>query len=364
LATPASRGYRWWRRHRKWSSSRVPSEQGASRYCSVPDTVAEHGTTRIEDDLGDHVKRMLVTGGSGLFGQALVPFAIRDGWDTISTFHRSPQHVPGANSVLLDLGNEIQTAEVVRTVRPDIIVHAAALRSVDYCERHPDEAMAVNAAGTEYVARAARDVDARLVFISTDSVFDGERGGYREDDAPRPVCVYGETKLAAEAAIRRTLPSDRYLIVRTSAIYGTSPKTPSLVEFIIGELMAGRRLEMIADSYFSPILNSNLAQAVLELIQIGTAGILHVAGSERCSRHQLAATVAEVFDLEGSLIDSVLIDDVGGKFAAQRLRDSSLDVSLAQALLSTRLWGVDEGLRGFKAARTRSVATANLGGES
>ena len=309
------------------------------------------------------MKRMLVTGGSGLLGQALVPVALRDGWETVGTFHRSREHVPGENSVLLDLSNEIQTAEVVRTIRPDVIVHAAALRSVDYCEGHPDEAMTVNAVGTEYIARAAHDVDARLVFISTDSVFDGEKGGYREDDPPRPVCVYGETKLAAEAAIRRTLPSDRYLIARTSAIYGTSPTAPSLVEFIIGELTAGRRLEMIADSHFSPILNSNLAEAMLELINLGTAGILHVAGSERCNRHQLAAMCAAVFDLDGSLIDSVLMDDVTRKFAARRLRDSSLDVSLAQTALSTRLWGVEEGLRAFRAARTRSDATANLGDE-
>jgi len=291
--------------------------------------------------------RVLITGGSGLLGSALVR-AARQEYEVSFTYHRHPVDLPGASGLRLVLeGERKPVAALLEASKPDVIIHTAGLRSLDYCETHPEEARRVNVEGTLRLAEAAAEHDIPFVFISTESVFDGTRGMYREDDVPNPITIYGRTKLEAEQSVRRLLPDA--LIVRTSSIYGRSQHGQSLAEYILEELADGRPLEMITDSAFSPILSDNLAEAILELVRTHRGGLYHVAGTERCSRYEFALAVAHVFGYDPGLIRPVTFQEVRARFDAVRPRDLSMNVSQAQAALrTTRLLTVNEGLKRFR----------------
>jgi len=297
--------------------------------------------------------RLLVTGGSGLLGSALVRSARRE-YEVSFTYHRHPVDLPGASGLALALAMEHQTvAALLEASKPDLIIHTAGLRSLDYCETHPEEAYRVNVEGTLRLAEAAAEREMGFVFISTESVFDGTRGMYREDDVPNPVTIYGRTKLQAEQSVRRLLPDA--LIVRTSSIYGRSQYGQSLAEFVLEELTNGRPLEMITDSAFSPILSDNLAEAILELVRTRRGDLYHVAGPERCSRYEFALAVARVFGYDPGLIRPVTFQEVGARFNAVRPRDLSMNVSQAQAVLRTTcLLSVDEGLKRLRSDLEKS----------
>lgn len=285
------------------------------------------------------METLLVTGGSGLLGSSIVR-AASSAFKVYATYNMHPPAMLHCQTVKLDLTDRAQTCQVIDSIKPDIIVHCAALRSIDYCQAHPEQAFKVNASGTENLLLACQDRPVRFIHISTESVFDGSKGMYTEEDLPAPVTVYGRTKLEAEEKVRQLAPD--YVIVRTSSIYGWSLFGKSLAEWVLAELRAGRPLAMFSDSFFSPTLSDNLAQALLELADNTYKGILNVAGKERCSRFDFARKVAGVFGLDEGLVLPSLLSESNLK--APRAKDSSLDVSKAMQLLRTDLLDVNDGL--------------------
>jgi dTDP-4-dehydrorhamnose reductase len=261
------------------------------------------------------VTRLLITGASGYLGAELG----RRAPDAAGTFLTA--EVPGG--VRLDVRDGGAVGRLVRDVRPRAVIHTAYRESGDGAEE-------VNVAGSRNVARAAAEVGARLVHVSTDLVFDGTLGRpYTEDDEARPVMVYGRQKLAAEQAVREVLPGA--LVVRTSLIYGGAE--PSRHERLALE---GEGVKFFTDELRSPVQVGDLAAALLELAEKEVGGVLHLAGADGVSRYEFARLVVGDSDrLESGL---------AAEHPDPRPLDCRLDSSRAQALIETRLRGVREVL--------------------
>jgi dTDP-4-dehydrorhamnose reductase len=242
---------------------------------------------------------MLVTGASGLLG-ANFCLAARTRF-RIHACHRLHRfHCSGITPLSLDLrvASEVRTA--LDRLNPRIIAHFAAATDVNYCEDHRDEAAAANVQATGYLAEWAARNDADMLFMSTDSVFDGSRGDYLETDAPRPLNYYAATKLQAEEVVRSATPG--HLIVRAN-IYGwnTQPKD-SLAEWVLGRLGTGNRVPGFTDAIFAPLMAMTLSDIMLALLQQGRRGTYHAASADAVSKYDFALLIAQVFELDAGLI--------------------------------------------------------------
>lgn len=266
---------------------------------------------------------LLITGASGYLGAELG----RRAPDAVGTYLGNAR--PGA--VRLDVCEADAVAALFRELRPDAVVHTAYRESGDGAER-------VNVDGSRNVARAAMEVGARVVHVSTDLVFDGGLGRpYTEDDEPRPVMDYGRQKLAAEHAVRDASPGA--LIARTSLIYGGAE--PSRHERAALEAAGGRAsIRFFSDELRSPVQVADLAAALLELAGSDVSGVLHVAGADDMDRYEFARLVVAAAGGDAASLESTL----AAEHATPRPLDCRLDSSRARALLRTRLRGVTEVL--------------------
>lgn len=198
----------------------------------------------------------------------------------------------GRDLVLLDrqacdVTDRQATGERIRAARPEVVIHAAAFTRVDSCERDPERAFAVNAEGARNVAEAANAVEARLVYISTDYVFDGrKREPYTEDDPVAPLNVYGRSKLEGERAAAQVPGA---LIVRSSWLFGLDGR--NFVEAILAQAAAGKPLRVVSDQVGCPTWTAHLVRAIGALIDRGAQGVVHVAAAGQCSWHEFACAI-------------------------------------------------------------------------
>jgi len=190
----------------------------------------------------------------------------------------------------VDVTDGAAVAALVARVRPDVVWNATAWNKVDAAEKEPGPAFAVNAAAPHHLARAAREVGAAIVHFSTDYVFDGALDRpYTEEDAPRPLGVYGASKLAGEALVAAS--GADHLIVRTSGLLGrggSEQKGGSFVDRIVARARAGEPLRVVADQVFAPTCAEDLARAAIALVRARARGLFHVANEGSCSWHELA----------------------------------------------------------------------------
>lgn len=197
------------------------------------------------------------------------------------------------NFIKCDITDAAAAVNMVKTISPDAIIHAAAWTDVDRCETEPEMAMEINAAGTRNVALGAKERNALVFYISSDFVFDGEKTNpYKEDDAPNPINVYGASKFKGETFIKKTL--DRYFIVRTSWLFGGYGK--NFVDVILDKVEGGEVLRVIIDQFGSPTYTVDLSAALEKLVFIGleqndTGGIYHFSNAGSCSWYKYAEQI-------------------------------------------------------------------------
>ncbi len=287
--------------------------------------------------------KILLTGASGLLGQKILDKLTKRRDRVVAIYNRNPINIYSSNiiGIRMDISNTIVLEDLIMKTKPDIIVHTAALTNVDECETNKEKAWKINVEATRSIVRAARVVKSYIVYVSTDYVFDGEKGLYKEKDLVNPINYYGLTKLLGEELVRS---SDLlYTIVRPSAIYGLGGSKKSFAEYVIEKLLRNEEVYAVIDQYVSPTLNTLLAEAIVEIMDLRPMGILHVAG-ERMNRYEFAIKIAEAFNLPKEKIRRASMKDMK-HWKARRPRDSSLDVSKARKLLNTEFYSTQKAIQ-------------------
>lgn len=291
------------------------------------------------------MKKILITGGSGLLGSNIAKLAASK-FKVYATYNKNPVSMKDVSFFQIDLTKEEQCAKM-KKIRPDFIIHCAALSNIDYCEDYPKETFDQNVLAGINIAEIARSIGAYLIHISTDNVFDGTKGNYKENDIPNPINVYGKTKLEAEKNILSI--HDKSCIVRTN-IYGWNKIDKfSLAEWMLNKLTNNLKLPAFEDIFFSPILVNDLIEVLFKLQGKKYEGILHIAGSEKCSKLNFAYKIAEIFELDKIIIKPTSIHE--SELKAPRGRDTSLNVSKAEKVLKIQLPKVEEGIVKMKKLR-------------
>ncbi|HIH69035.1 MAG TPA: dTDP-4-dehydrorhamnose reductase [Methermicoccus shengliensis] len=284
--------------------------------------------------------KMFVTGGSGLLGNKIAEIALERGYDVYSGYcNHKPEF---GKAVKFDLTDANSIVRAINDVKPDVIIHTAALTDVDRCEVDKDLAYKINVEGTKIIAEMARKFNSFLIYISTDYVFDGNKGLYKEEDETNPVNYYGYTKLLGEKYCQD------FCIARTCVIYGAKPASGKVnfALWLINKLENGESVRIVIDQYITPTLNTNLARMLLEIAERKITGIFHLAGATRVSRFEFVKEIARVFGLDESLIIPSRMDEIN--WIAKRPRDSSLDTSKATKYLNERPYTLSRALKILK----------------
>ncbi len=262
-----------------------------------------------------HEKTILITGAGGMLAHALIPVLEAAGARVLA-YDRSA----------LDVTDRAAVRAAISARRPEIVIQCAAYTRVDDAENDEDRAFAVNAAATRYVAEACNAVGAKLVYPSTDYVFDGAaRKPYKPADAPNPINVYGRSKLAGEAAAREAA---HHLVVRSSWLYGAHGR--NFVRTIAEKLARGDTLRVVADQRGAPTWTSDLSAAIVALLQSpASPALCHATNTGVASWHELACAVASQLGYHAE-IEPVTTAEVGAR--AARPAYSVLDCSAAERI--------------------------------
>ncbi len=251
---------------------------------------------------------ILVTGSNGLLGQALVQ-KLRERKDiflTAASRHESLITADGFHFEQMNICDPASIHKVFEKHRPKTVIHTAALTEVDECEKNQSECLQVNVTGTENILKACEKAKAHLIHLSTDFIFSGNAGPYREEDAPAPVNFYGRSKLFSEEKVRTsTVP---WTILRTILVYGTA--RPNFVHWIARSLKTEKPIQAVTDQVRMPTWNEDLAEACIQAAVLQRTGVFHVSGRDSVSIFEFAKTAAECFGLNSRLISPVLSRDL------------------------------------------------------
>lgn len=290
--------------------------------------------------------KLLVTGASGLLGSKLIQFATTQDYKVYSAYYHN---TPREGALLqFDIANKNSLKRIFEETEPDIVVHAAALTNVDKCETQRELAWRVNVQGSENIAKLCKKHQTYLVYVSTDYVFNGEKGNYKETDIPSPINYYGTTKLKAEQHVRRLVKY--HCIARTSVLYGSNPSQgkTNFALWLIDKLGKEEKIRVVTDQTNSPTLNTNLAEMILEVIERRLTGVYHLAGATTLSRYDYARRLAEIFNFRMELIEPATSEDID--WIAPRPKNSSLNVSKAAQTLENKPLDVREALIKLRAS--------------
>ncbi|WP_298279923.1 SDR family oxidoreductase [Ferroplasma sp.] len=267
--------------------------------------------------------KVLVIGMDGQLGSELMNLFD----DVVGTTRRN------SSGIQLDIVNGTAVEDAILKNYPDVVINAAAFTNVDKGENDKENSYMVNAEAVRHIVRATSVIGAYLIHVSTDYVFDGTKGNYREDDIPNPINYYGLSKLMGDAY---ALSYDDTIVVRTSGVFGKKSNFPL---FVAKTLMENKTVYAI-DSYYSPISAKRLAISIKNIVSKRYYGILNIAGS-RTSRYDLAQRIKELLDIRTGKIE--LVNTIPS-FVAKRPYDSSLDLTKIKAMTSVDVEEIDKDI--------------------
>lgn len=284
--------------------------------------------------------RILLTGAQGLLGSKLMDLAKEKDSVVIPT-GLGDSDLPGY--IPLDITDHQAVEELIEAIRPDAIINAAALTHVDACETQREKAYAVNTMAVRNLGWIARDMNIRIIHLSTDFVFDGTQGPYDESGPVNPLNYYGYTKLEGERNLLEQ--SGNYAILRTVLVYGYAPNLTrsNIVLWVRKSLMAGETIHLVNDQYRTPTWAEDLARACWLAAESNHRGVFNIAGGEFMNMYELGLQVAKAFDLDASLIQEAVTKEV--KQAAIRPARTGLIIDKARQFLNYEPTPFAESLR-------------------
>ena len=284
--------------------------------------------------------KFLVTGSAGLIGRQVVKDLSKT-HEVFSCYNKSePEH---GSIIKMDLLNHEMISNVMSEKKPDVVVHLAAMTAVDLCESDQDNALKINSQATEILAKECSKINAFIVYVSTDYVFDGNTGMYEENDTTNPLGFYGKSKLDGEKMVQNF--SSDWCIARTSTPFGLHPTRKSFPVWVIENLKKQKQIDVLSDQFTSPTYVPNLSKMLIEISERHLGGIFHVAGATKISRYEMARMISDKLNLDEKLLRDVSINEL--KWEAQRPKDSSLNISKADSVLNEKPQEINESLTPF-----------------
>jgi dTDP-4-dehydrorhamnose reductase len=290
--------------------------------------------------------RILVTGASGLLGLNLALTAAKapgGGHQIFGTVKDHALQTEAFTVIRIDLRIPGAVERLLEQTQPDWVIHCAAMANVDACETDPGQARQLNSELPAELARHVARGGARLVHISTDAVFDGQRGGYSEDDMPNPLGVYARTKLDGELAVAQANPEA--IIARVNLFGWSLSGARSLGEFFFSNLGAGKRVLGFTDVYFCPLLANDIAPILIQMMEKRLSGLYHVVSRECVSKFEFGMRIARRFCLDESLITPASVAEAGLK--AARSPNLTMRTDKLSAALGSPPPDLSTGIEGF-----------------
>ena len=253
------------------------------------------------------MQKILITGANGLLGQKL-----------IARYDQNPNVqaiATGIEESRLGHGNyayhtmDITSAEdvdrVISEIQPDVIINTAALTQVDQCETDRALCWNLNVTAVDHLIKAAKKNNCFLIHLSTDFIFDGSAGPYKEEDTPGPISYYGESKLASEKLLEES--DIKYAIARTQLVYGIVPNLSrsNIILWVKKSLEEGKNIKVVNDQWRTPTLAEDLAKGCALIAEKGAEGVFHISGAELLTPYDMAMATCDFFDLDKSLVEEV-----------------------------------------------------------
>lgn len=252
--------------------------------------------------------KILLTGTNGFLGQHLVALLLQ------KTAHYITATGKGINRLAfltderlqyhsLDITDAVAVNSFFKQEEPDIIIHAAAITQVDYCEKNKTICWNTNVTATRFLIDAAKNCNARFIYVSTDFVFDGEKGNYAETDNTGPVNYYGSSKLTAEHAVLESGLDNT--IVRTCLVYGNllNGNRSNIISWVKKSLEQQQKIKVVNDQYRTPTYINDLAMGIMLVLEKEATGIFHISGKEILTPFDMATATADFLSLDKSLIE-------------------------------------------------------------
>jgi dTDP-4-dehydrorhamnose reductase len=289
--------------------------------------------------------KILITGASSLPGYRTTLEALSRGFEVVALYytHSIPIEDEKLKKVCIDISQLENLRRLIIKEKPDIIIHMAAIGDLDLCEKNKALAWKTVVEPSIEIASIVTRINCFLIYLSTDYVFEGEKGNYKEYDVPSPINYYGFTKLLGEIAFRSSCTS--YAIVRASSIYGFGHGRMNFAKYLLEKLKAGETAKALIDQYTSPTQATLLGRAIIEIAEEKIEGIFHVVG-ERMSRYDFAIKVAEVLGLDKSLIRPTEMREM--TWLAKRPRDSSLNYDETRKRIKTNFYSTEVAFKVLK----------------
>ena len=282
---------------------------------------------------------MLIPGISGLLGLNLA-FSDLAQWEVVGTTHSHPLAGSEFTTTNWQYDKAGDAKQLVEQVKPALVINCAAVASLDAAEQAPEFARRLHTDFPGELALACHNLGIHFVQLSTDAVFDGQKGDYTEEDRPNPINTYARTKLAGDEAVLTCNPDG--LIARVN-LYGWSLSGQrSLCEFFYNNLRYGNHIRGTVDLFYNPMMASDLADTLLEMVSQKLSGIYHVSTAEQISKYEFGCRLADQFGFDSSVIEKASWKDLA--LDAKRAPNLTLNVSRLIKALGHNLPTVDDGL--------------------
>jgi dTDP-4-dehydrorhamnose reductase len=281
-------------------------------------------------------KKVLVTGATGFVGKNLLK-NLSNEFKTFGTYYSKRKE----HHIFLDITDAKSVSKVFDKIKPEIVIHTAALPNVNFCETNKPLAKMINLTGSKNIINACKSQGAKLIFISTDYVFDGREGPYSEEAETNPLNLYGKLKLETELEIKHFL--NDYLIIRTTNVYGYDLESKNFVMFVLETLKEGKEVIVANDQYGNPTYVKDLSKAIMELILKRKVGVYNVAGPDNINRVEFARIIADVWGCDPGLVIGKKTEEL--KQTALRPKRSGFVIDKIKNELETKMNSTKEGLK-------------------
>ena len=285
-----------------------------------------------------NIPKVLIIGENSLVGSTLSNYA-KNTFDLYHTYHNIT--INNKNSIQIDIVKEThKILDLIKKIKPDLVIHTVAYANVDFCEKNNYDANFLHVSVTEKIAQTCALIGAKILYFSTDAVFDGKQNEkYVESDISHPLSYYGKTKLAAEKILMDT--SKNNIVFRTTVIYGPYSRS-RFTSWVLDNLKQNKTVPAFTDQFNTPTLIDDLCKVILNTLNLDLSGIYHAAGKTCLSRYDFALKIAKTFDYDEALIIPTLSSAVNQ--IAPRPKNGCLDSTRLEKILNFDFSSIDSGL--------------------